>query len=66
MRIVSQSRKFFNGTHKGHIIEIERETNGRFYIRVFNGGGYAYDGYAPEEITTMAQAKREAINGACL
>jgi hypothetical protein len=27
---------------------------------------YAYDGYCPAGITTIAAAKREAIRGACL
>lgn len=67
MRIISQSRKFFYGTHKGHTIEIERERDGRFYIIVKDASGsYAYDGWAPEEVTTIAQAKKEAIKGACL
>lgn len=67
MRIISQSAKFFNGTHKGHSIEIERERDGRFYIIVKDARGcYAYDGWAPEEVRTMAEAKREAIKGACL
>lgn len=67
MRIISQSAKFFNGTHKGHTIEIEREPDGRFYIIVKDAGGsYAYDGWAPEEVRKMPAAKREAIRGACL
>lgn len=67
MRIIEKSRKFFRGTHKGADIEIEREPDGRFYIIVTHAnGGYLYDGWAPEEIRTMAEAKREAIRGACL
>jgi len=67
MRIVSKSRTHFHGTHKGHSIEIERERDGRFYIIVKSfSGSYAYDGWAPETVTTMAAAKREAIRGACL
>jgi hypothetical protein len=64
MRIISKSRKHFSGTHKGHTIEIDKEPDGRFYIIVKDAGGsYAYDGWAPEEIRTMAEAKREAIKG---
>lgn len=66
MRIISKSRTHFHGTHKGHTIEIEREPDGRFYIRVFSDHGYAYNGWAPEDCRTMADAKREAIRGACL
>lgn len=66
MRIISKSRNHFHGTHKGHIVEIEREGPSRFYIRVYSGLGYAYDGYAPDDITSMAAAKREALRGACL
>lgn len=66
MRIISKDRHHFRGTHKGAIIEIEREKGGRFYICVFNDAGYCYDGYAPKEIRKMADAKREAIRGSCL
>jgi hypothetical protein len=63
MRIISKSRNHFRGTHKGHTVEIEREGPSRFYIRVYSGFGYAYDGYAPADITTMVAAKREALRG---
>lgn len=63
MRIISKSSKHFHGTHKGSTIEIERERNGRFYIRVFNDDGYGYDGLAPEGVNTMKAAKTEAIRG---
>lgn len=73
MRIVSKSRNYFHGTHKGYEIEIERERppvesfgERHFYIRVFDGYGHAYDGYSPAGVTTMAEAKREALYGACL
>lgn len=74
MRIIAKSRSQFYGTHKGYEIEIIREyppfetLKGvhHFYIRVFNDNGYAYDGYAPVGINTMAGAKREALYGACL
>lgn len=66
MRIISKSRNHFHGTHKGGEIEIERESDGRFYIRVrWKDGGYLFDGWA-RNATTMREAKREAIRGACL
>ena len=67
MRIISKSRMHFYATHKGASIEIERESDGRFYIIVREkDGGYLYDGWAPENITRMRDAKRQAIEGACL
>lgn len=73
MGAISKSRNHFHGTHKGHEIEIERERppvesfgERHFYIRVFNEWGHSYDGYAPAGVTTMAEAKREALYGACL
>lgn len=70
MRILEQRRGYFRGTHKGGEIEIQRDTDlprRHFYIRVrWKDGGLLYDGYAPEGVTTMRQAKREAIRGACL
>lgn len=67
MRILSKSRKHFQGTHKGATIEIEREPDGRFYIQVrWKDGGMMYDGWAPDEVRRMKDAKREAIRGACL
>lgn len=67
MRILSKSRNHFCVTHKGGHIEIEREKDGRFYIMVrWHDGGLLYDGWAPETIRTMRDAKREAIRGAQL
>lgn len=75
MRILQQERGYFRGTHKGCEIEIERDReSGRtsdrhFYITVRTdkgGGGYLYDGWSPVGITTMREAKREALYGACL
>lgn len=70
MRIIKKRRGYFNGTHKGAEIEIERDNGllGRsFYIRVtWKDGCYIYDGWAPEAVTTMAAAKLEAIRGAML
>lgn len=72
MRIIEKRRGYFLGTHKGVQIEIGRDRGDfrhRFYIRVRseNGeGGYLYDGWTPEGIITMAQAKRAAIRGAML
>lgn len=66
MRVQFQSSTSFVGTHKGSTIDIERESDGRFHIRVFNESGYGYDGWAPDTVTTMQEAKREAIRGAQL
>lgn len=55
-------------THKGHDIHIEWDDKAaRYYIKVrAPSGDYAYDGWAPEEIQTMEQAKKEAVKGAML
>lgn len=70
MRIIEKRRGYFRGTHKGAEIVIERNhdiPDRKFYIRViWKDGGMLYDGYSPEGIDTMAQAKRRAIWGACL
>ncbi len=70
MRIIEKSRGVFRGTHKGATIEIERvydHPRHKFYIIVtWEDGTYMYQGYSPEGIETMAQAKKEAIRGACL
>jgi hypothetical protein len=67
MRVIEKSRGYFAGTHKGASLQIDREPDGRFYIIVkARDGGYRYDGWAPENVRTMAEAKREAIRGACL
>lgn len=75
MRTISKSRDHFHGTHRGHEIEIERERppvesfgERHFYIRVWNiqTGMHGYDGYSPAGVTTMAEAKRAALYGACL
>lgn len=66
MRIISKNRAHFSGTHKGASIEIDREPDGRFYIIVTaKDGGYLYDGWAPENVTRMSDAKKEAIKGSC-
>lgn len=67
MRIIEQNRVWFRGTHKGAEIAIEREPDHRFYIQVrWKDGGLLYDGWAPDSVTTVAEAKREAIRGAGL
>jgi len=70
MRILVQERGYFRGTHNGATIEIERDHDypqHKFYIRVrWKDGGHLYDGYSPEGVSTMSEAKREAIKGACL
>ena len=70
MRVLEKRRGYFRGTHKGGEIEITRDhdvPDRHFYIIVrWKDGGYLYQGYSPVGITTMTQAKREAIRGACL
>lgn len=69
MRVQESRHGYFRGTHKGHTIEIERDHDieGRhFYIRVYSDNGYAYDGYSPVGVATMAEAKREALRGSLL
>jgi len=67
MRILSKDKSHFRGTHKGALIEIEREKDGRFYIIVrWKDGGIMYDGWAPDHVRRMKDAKREAVSGACL
>ena len=70
MRILEKGRGYFYGTHKGATIEISRDHDffdRKFYILVTaKDGCRLYDGYSPVGVDTMAQAKREAIRGACL
>lgn len=72
MRVCEQRRGYFCGTHKGCLITITRDHDipeRHFYITVRDangGGGYLYDGYSPEGVTTIAQAKREALYGSYL
>jgi hypothetical protein len=71
MRIERQTRDFFLGTHKGAEIYIQRERDpgyeSHWYIIVTGkNGGSLYDGWAPKHVVTMAEAKRRAIEGACL
>ena len=68
MRIIESRRGHFHGTHRGHDIQINREPDGRFYIIVesLESGCHAYDGWAPETVRTMPEAKREALRGAML
>ena len=71
MRIIHQDRDSFHGTHKGATITIEPDFDfphlHRFYIQVrWKDGGLLYDGYSPEHVRTIAEAKREAIRGAML
>ncbi|CAM5762034.1 hypothetical protein [Bosea minatitlanensis] len=75
MRIISQTSKRFHGTHKGYEISIwldeddlEEDEVPRFYIQVWSlkTGGHNYDGWAPESVTTIAEAKKEAIRGSCI
>lgn len=66
MRVIEQRCGYFRGTHKGAEIEIERD-RGKFYIIVRAAdGGALYDGWAPENVHTMIEAKREARRGAML
>ncbi|MFP5514082.1 MAG: hypothetical protein ACLGJC_13455 [Alphaproteobacteria bacterium] len=67
MRTISKSRDHFHGTHKGATVTIDREADGRFYIVVTDHGGSSlYDGWAPENVTTMQDAKKEALRGSML
>ncbi len=73
MRIIKQTRDCFEGTHKGCLVVIERETGpglwSEWYITVRTEGGCGgalYDGWAPERVRTLAEAKREALVGSRL
>ncbi len=72
MRFLEKSRGYFRGTHQGGEIEIQRDPcpgapERKFYIIVrWKDGGYLYNGWSPEGVDTMAEAKRDAIKGACL
>lgn len=67
MRILSERRGYFRGTHKGGTLEITCVPDGRFYIIVlWKDGGALYDGWAPDHVRTMREAKKEAVRGACL
>jgi len=57
----------YYGIHKGHTIEIERQGDEPYYITVIAAdGSYAYDGYAPDTISTIRDAKAEALRGAMI
>lgn len=70
MCIIDSARDYFRGTHKGAEIMIERDhemPDSEFYIIVrARNDGLLYDGWAPEEVRTIADAKKEAVRGACL
>lgn len=72
MRVIEKRRGYFHGTHKGATIEIERDPapfdpERKFYIIVrWKDGGYLYQGWSPAGVNSMAEAKRDAIKGACL
>jgi len=70
MDVLKSTRHSFWGRRPDADIEIDRDRSlpGRtFYIRVTHvSGGMLYDGWAPEDVTTMAQAKAEALRGAGL
>jgi hypothetical protein len=70
VRIIEKRRGYFYGTHKGSTIEIKRESadmHQRFYVQVTaSSGSVLVDGWTPEGVVTMAQAKRWAIEGAKL
>lgn len=66
MRTISESHRHFYGTHKGSTIDIQLDADGRWYIIVQNENGYGYDGWAPESVTTLKEAKAEAVRGARL
>ena len=68
MRTIEQRRGYFRGTHKGCAIEIERDPQHHataFYITVTApDGSHLYDGWAPVDVRTIPDAKREALYGA--
>lgn len=67
MRILEHRRGYLRATHKGSTIEIERDRGHHakaFYITVTApDGGHLYDGWAPDDVQTMDEAKREAFYG---
>ena len=67
MRTISEDANHFHGTHKGATLEIELDEDDCWYIIVrWKDGGLLYDGWAPDNIFTLEQAKAEAVRGACL
>lgn len=67
MRTISEDERHFYGTHKGATLEIELDDDERWYIIVrWKDGGYLYDGWAPSSVTTLKEAKAEAVRGARL
>ena len=64
--IRSYNEDFFDGTYKGHDIEINRELQDKFYIMVTDPDGmFAYDGYweAIEVSGSMKNATEQALRG---
>ena len=62
------TRMRFYARWKQHVIDVEREGPGKFYIRVTGpDGSYAYDGWWNQDCyTNMEFAVAEAIKGACI
>lgn len=67
MRTINESAEHFYGTHKGATLDIQLDDDDRWYIIVkWKDGSYMYDGWAPENVRTLKEAKAEAVRGACL
>jgi hypothetical protein len=70
MRSIERRKGYFVGMHNRAKVEIERifSVPGRnFLISVrFENGAKLFEGYSSPGVTTMEDAKREAIREACL
>ena len=67
-RISEMTEDVFYGEYKGHVIEINRESDDDFYIMVRNpSGSFDYDGWWQHDgKDTIRDAVEEALKGSML
>ncbi len=66
LETIERTDEHFYGLYRGAYIEIELPGACGFYIKVWNGGGYSYDGHADSDVETIDDAIEDAIDGALL
>lgn len=66
-KVFKRTKDEFEGEYKGHFIDISRDDDRTFYIRVTAPCGMMdYDGWADSEIDTIEKAVHEALSGSLL